>query len=330
MKSMDCFPLWLALLTLSGCADPAPAPPPPHVSGLDDYLSGAQAYQTGDYDKAQILLEKAVQQNPDMIVVHQLLGDTYRKETDYSRASDQYESFVRLDPYNFKSHYDLGLAYQLLGRLEAAAEAYLHALILSPRDLNTNMNLGLVYLALGRTNDAVAQLQKTVSINPRSAAAQCNLGVALETAGQLGKAELAYNRAIELDPSQMVALVNLGSNLVSQDRGREAAVVLSVAVRRVNTPAVHKRLGDALVLAREDDNAMREYQAALKLDAQYWPAMNQIGMIYIRKYQEGMTLDEDLRLSAVAIWRQSLSIRPDQPQIKQLAAYWNQNGRVVP
>ena len=192
------------------------------------------------------------------------------------------------------------------------------------------MNLGLVYLALGRTDDAVRQLQKTTAIAPRSADAQCNLGVALDAAGQPAKAELAYRRAMELDPKHATAMVDLGTNLVRQNRGKEAAAVLTAAVKKVNTPAVHKRLGDAWFLQRQDDTALNEYDAALKLDGQYWPALNQVGLVLVRKYQAGMTLNEDLRVQAVAVWEKSLALRPDQPQIRQWVAQWDQGGKLVP
>jgi tetratricopeptide (TPR) repeat protein len=320
----------LAIMTLLGCADPAPPPPPPHVQGLDAYITGAQALNAGSEDKAQALLERAVRENPNLTMAHQLLGDLYRKNGDLNRAGDQYAMLVRLDPYSFKSHYEVGLTAQLLNRLDDAAAAYLRALALSPRDLNANMNLGLVYLALGHVDDAVRQLQLAVSINPKSAAAQCNLGVVLEAAGQLHKAETAYQRAVELDPNQTVAMIDLGSILVREDQGMEAAAVLKAAVLKTNTALVHKRLGDALVLQHQDDQAMDEYNAALHLDGRYWPAMNQIGLILVRKYQNGLTLDENLRLSAVAIWKKSLAVKPDQPQIQQWIVQWSQNGRVTP
>ena len=315
---------------LSACANPAPIPPAPRVSGLNSYVSGAAAYQAGDTEKAQPLLEQAVNSNPNLVSAHQLLGDLYRKKQDFVRAGDQYAAFVRLDPYNFKSHYDFALACQLMDRLQEAAQAYLEALLLSPRDLNSNMNLGLVYLALGKTDDAVASLQLATEIDPHSAAAFCNLGVAQETAGQIRRAETAYRRAMELDPGMIVAMVDLGSNLVRQDRGEEATIVLQAAAKKTNTTLVHELLGNAMVLNHRDDDARKEYDAALRVDPRYWPAMNQIGLILMRKYQAGLTLDENLRRSAVALWQQSLSIHPGQAQIGVLVQQWNQSGQLTP
>jgi len=315
---------------LLGCADPGPIPSAPQVIGLDTYTAGTRAIAAGDEAQARSYLATAVEQNPDLISARQLLGDLYWKRGDYAKAAEQYENFARLDPYNYKTHYDVALAYQFLRRLQDAVVAYLQALKLSPRDLNSNMNLGVVYLNLGRTHDAIERLEFAAVVDPRSAAAQCNLGAAYETDNQPGKAEAAYRRAIELDPDMNIAMFDLGSLLLKQQEAIEAAAVLKVAAQKSDSAPVHKKYGDALYLLKRDDEALRQYDAALRLDARYWPAMNQIGLVRIRQYQAGSTLDENLRRAALQMWRQSLAIHPDQPQVKAWVDQWNQNGRVIP
>ena len=325
-------PLLLAttLLLLSACVGPAPTPPAPHVDGLDEYVAGAEAYETGDRDKAAILLEDAVRLNPQLTMAHQLLGDVYRQEKDYRRAIDEYREAAALDPYGYKNQYDIALTYQFLDRLEDAVAAYLRALRLSPRDLNSHMNLGLVYLALGRMDQSLAELKKATEISPDSADAQCNYGLALDADGQWANAEKAYERSLELNPNESVALMNLGINLLQQGQIREAEPVLALAARKLNTALAHQRYADVLVLEHRDDEAMVQYHIALKVDPQYWPAMNQIGLILVRKYEAGLTLDEDLRRQAVSIWKESLALRPDQPRIRQFVVKWDQGGKLVP
>ena len=317
-------------LIWSGCVGPSPTPPPPHISGLNDYIAGAQAYDAGDTERATALLQDAVEANPQLTMAHQLLGDLYRKQRDYRRAIDQYRAAALLDPYGYKNQYDLAVTYQFLDRLEDAVAAYLQALRLSPMDMNSHMNLGLVYLALGRMDASLAQLKKATEISPDSSSAWCNYGVALDADAQWSKAERAYERALELNPDQPIALMNLGVNLLQQGEIREAEPVLALAARKLDTPAAHQRYGDVLVLEHRDSDALIQYRIALQRDPQYWPAMNQIGLILVRKYEAGMTLDEDLRLQAVSIWKQSLALRPDQPRIRQWVMKWDQGGKLVP
>jgi tetratricopeptide (TPR) repeat protein len=311
---------------LAGCAES----PPPKIVGIDPYIAGARALQTGDDDRATGLLQQALEANPDLIMAREELGDLYRKRQNYQQASSQYEVAVKLDAYNFKIHYDLGLSYQFLDRLEDAVKAYLRAIALEPRDLNSNMNLGLVYLALGRPADALAQMKTAVDIDPHSSAAQCNLGIAFEANGEWTKAESAYRRAMELDPDQPAAMLDLGVNLVHQNRGNEAVIALTAAARKIDTAQVHKHLGDAYVLLHRDDEALHQYDIAMRENPRYWQAMDQAGLILLRKYQAGMTLDEDLRLNALSFWQKSLAIYPDQPTIRKWVDKWGQGGKVLP
>jgi tetratricopeptide (TPR) repeat protein len=318
-------PIWLA-----GCASPAPTPPPPQVHGLDTYVAGARAYDAGDTDRAQLLLEEAVRENPDLTMARVLLGDLYKKKDDYRHASDQYEAAVKLDPYSSKNYYDLAVVYQFLDRLQEAATAYLKSLTLSPRDLKSNVNLGVVYLAMGRNDDAVKQLEKATQIDPRSGDAWCNYGAALESSGELTKAESAYRMAVELSPDQTIAMTNLAGVLLKQDRGHEAAAVMTEVVKKNDSPQARKRLGDALVLDHRDDEAVIQYDLSLQKNPKYWQAMNQIGLILIRKYENGMTLDENLRLQAVDVWKKSLTLHPGQQQVSEWMVKYEQGGKVLP
>jgi tetratricopeptide (TPR) repeat protein len=258
-----------------------------------------------------------------------LLGDIYRSRADYTKAADHYESAVKLNPEEFTSRYELALSYQLLNRLQDAAAGYLRALDLKPKDLNSTMNLALVYLALNQSDDALKFMQDAVAIDPQSALAHCNLGVVLDSRGDLSRAELEYRRSMELDDQNPATLMNLADNLIHQDRGTEAVGVMQLAIKIADTTAARKRYGDALVLAGRDDDAFRQYQEALRRNPSYWQALNQAGMIQIRKYIAGATLNESQRLQAVDFWQKSLGLRPDQPAIQALVAKWWQGGKVT-
>lgn len=316
--------LGCGLMTLAsgGCAERRPMTDASKMSandplkGISLYTSGAQAFYRGDRVSAERDLAEAVRQNPNLRMAQALLGDVYRGKGDYEKAAVHYERAAELDPYTLANHYNLGVVLQLVNRLKEAAVAYLRALDLDPRDMKSNMNLGTVYLALGQTEDAVNYLERATMIDVNSANAWSNLGVAYDARGKTAQAEKAYRKALELESSPVI-MQNLGSNLVTQGRASEAVAVLKEVIARSNTASAHKRYADALVLSKQFDEALKEYDTALKLDPDFYPAMNDKAFVLVKQYKAGLELDEAKIKQAVTLWKMSLRLKPGQQQIEQ-------------
>ncbi len=180
------------------------------------------------------------------------------------------------------------------------------------------MNLGTVYLALGKPDDAVKYAIKASELDPKSAAAFANLGVTLDAVNQFTKAETAYRRSLDLDSNQELIQLYLAENLLMQKKFAEARSVISALVRTSDTPLHRKRYGDAYFGEGNFTEAMNQYQAALKLDPNYYPALNEIGAVSIAEYELNLGLDDTKRKSAVESWQSSLAINRQQPRILAL------------
>lgn len=306
----------LGLLAAS-CAKDKKSPESARPEAVEYYVKGEEARRAGDSKQAEQQYQAAVQKNPNLRMAHSRLGDIYKGRGDYEGASQHYEAVSRLDPYNFLSHYNLGLAYHFLNRMQDAGASYLRALNLKPTDVKSNMNLGLVYLALGQYDDAVKYLTRATELDPQSAVAWSNLGVALDARGDAAQAETKYRRALELDSTSATTLQNLASNLISQGKAREAITVMEQVITRVDTASTRKRYGDALALAKRYDEAIKQYDIALKRDPRFYPAMNEKGFVLIRQYRDGLELDEEKRKSAVALWRDSLKLNANQLPLRR-------------
>ena len=284
--------------------------------GIDLYVQGVDAYRKGDREKAIDRLETATDRNPDLRMAHSLLGDLYRESGQYAKALPEYQALSKLDPYGASNQYRLGLTYQLLNRLQDAVVAYLKALDLNPRDAKSSTNLGLVYMALGQMDDAVKYARRATELDPQSAAAWSNYGVVLDNVENSAEAETAYRKSLELNSSQDAILVNLGANLTRQKKSAEAINVLSQVVKRLDTAVTHKLFADALASAERYDDALWEYDIALKKNPRYYPAMNDKAQTLVTQYRKGMDLDEKKKASALELWKQSLAVNPQQPRIQ--------------
>ena len=306
---------------VAGCAagNTAEAPRPTgRAAAIDSYVQGVLAYNNGDHDKAINELQHAVQQHPDLVMAHVMLGDLYQSKHDYGDALVQYQVTTQLDPYSYKNYYNEGLMYQLLDRVKEAVASYLRALRLNPQDALTNQNLGAAYLKLDDIENAIKYCRRSVELNESSAGAWSNLAVALDAAKLYREAEAAYRKALELDSAHVEVAVALADNLMRQQRYAEAQSVMSQVVHVEDTAPHRKRLGDTLFLEKKYDEALGEYARALKLDPRYYPALNETGWLLITQYMQSLGLEDDKRQAALDAWRKSLLINPNQPRVAQL------------
>lgn len=314
----------IALIVLAGlwCGGCVQDGPRSGGSGaIQTYVRGVYAYESGD-EGAIDTLREAIQQNPQLIMPRILLGKIYKDKGDYAAAIEYLEGVTRLDPHDPEHRYNLGVSYQMIQRLQEAASSYQAALKINPNDFGSNMNLGLVYLALGDIGKAVQYAERATELRPDSAEAHANLAVTLDSAGQYARAENAYRRSLEMAPAQAGTLINYANNLLAQQKWQDAVQVLNAALKLENTPYLQKRLGDAYAMGGQLDTAIQQYQVALKANPKYYSAMNEQARVLIQQYQAGMELQENLRDQALGLWRQSLEINSNQPNVRTTVEQW--------
>lgn len=305
--------------TRGGRGSQAPVARPP---GVENYVAAVRAQRTGNREEAISALQEATRVNPRLTMARSLLGDLYKEGGDYSKAADQYRAVTELDPNYGKNYYKLGVAQHLLQQLQDAITSYLTALRLDERDWESRMNVGLVYLALGRKDLAVSNLTQATIINPAAGVAFGNLAIALDAQGRFPDAEKAYRRALELDEDDTASLGNLGKNLMRQNKPDQAVVVLKTLADLTESSSARKLYGDALVMAKQHDAAMKLYQGILTEDRQYYPAINGMASAHIGKYEQSLQLDARQRAAAVAAWKRSLALNPQQPRVTEMLKKW--------
>jgi tetratricopeptide (TPR) repeat protein len=305
------------VVQLAGCASKTD-PPTGRTAAIDSYVQGVLAYNHGDSDQAMKDLQEALQQHPNLVMAHDLLGDIYQIKQNYKSALAQFRATSKLDPYSYKNFYKQGLVLQLLNRAKDAIVVYLKALQLKPDDALTTQNIGVAYLSLNDLDNAIKYCRRAVELDDHSAPAWSNLAVALETAKLYKESEMAYRRALELDSNRLEIADGLAGNLVKQNRLAEAQSVMDQVVRLGESASHRKRYGDVLFLEKKYDEAVLQYTRALKLDSRHYQALNEMGRTLVTQYNDSLGLDEDKRKAALDAWRRSLLLKADQPRIVEL------------
>ena len=82
--------------------------------------------------------------------------------------------------------------------------------------------------------------------------------------GNLGDAERELRKAMEIDPKHAKALTNLGMVLAAEKRFDESFEIFSKAV---GPAAAHSNVGVLMAKQGRNDDARREFHAALAIDS---------------------------------------------------------------
>jgi tetratricopeptide (TPR) repeat protein len=94
------------------------------------------------------------------------------------------------------------------------------------------------------------------------------------------------------------------------------------AVKRSDNAPTRTRFGHALTLAKRPEDALPQYEFALKSDPRYYPALNERGFTLIALYEKGLELDDKIRQQAIESWQESLKIYSNQPPIRRAIQQW--------
>ncbi len=345
MRSLTLLSLAL-LLAAGGCGSSGTAAPTSTNSryldatlpegGVGYYVEGILAREIGENNRALRLLNQAIEQDDRLILANQALGELYEERGELAEAERFFVRLVSLDPRTARGHFLLGGVLEMQDKLTAALASYRNGLAIDPADPDGNLGAGRILLAQDDPEAAVELLALGAAARPGDAKAAINYGRALTATGRLDAGESALRRGLELVGDDQVRLrdqtrLALGLNLARQGRGSEAASLLDAAATELGTPQSFKVAGDAhaaignghLATGQPGDAgdsfavAVGWYDRSLDLAPQYVAAINAKGAALIRQWQAGGRIQTSLRDDALATWRTSLSVEPDQPRVRE-------------
>ncbi|MET0650336.1 MAG: tetratricopeptide repeat protein [Pyrinomonadaceae bacterium] len=145
---------------------------------------------------------------------------------------------------------------------EAIAELQVAATNVGPQLAEANNLLGLAYDRLGWHRQAAAAYERALTVSPKDWVVLANLGYALYLADDYGGALRRLNQAAKLAPSEPVIQNNLG--IVNARLGRHGDAYKYFA-RASNEYEAHVKLAGILEDQQRDKDAVKHYEAALRL-----------------------------------------------------------------
>ena len=174
------------------------------------------------YEEAVPLLERVLQQAPDMPVANMQYGMAQARLRNYAKALDPLKKAVQLQPDNGMGHYELGLALYQNGDLKGAAPEFEAAVARAPRWADAHFSLASVYARIDRVPEALEQLNTTLELSPDHYQANLLRGRILSLQGDPVAALPNLQRAAELQPQSREAHLFLAENYSKLGRPLDA------------------------------------------------------------------------------------------------------------
>jgi tetratricopeptide (TPR) repeat protein len=165
-------------------------------------------------------------------------------------------------------------ALYLLARDAEAEDTLKRALARAPNDAEIPYSLGRIYYQQSRHAEAAEMFRRATAMDALDYKAWDNLGLASEALGDVAQAQQHYLKAISLvykdHPEYDVVYANFADLLIKLgDFQRAFDLAAEAAQRNPSEPRNFFLSGKALVQAGRSDLAVRWFEQAIKLDAEY-------------------------------------------------------------
>ncbi|MHB1767903.1 MAG: tetratricopeptide repeat protein [Phycisphaerae bacterium] len=317
----------ISTLWLGGCSSQ-----PSTSTAINHYVRGELDAEGGKTQKALAELTQAISQNPNMVLAYEARGDIYRKQGHIHSAIDDYQRAVTLNPKSFHGWYELGVSFQAVHNFQSAVKAYQQSLQVEPKNAHAAMNLAVAYAQTGQPIFGVIYGRRALSNGANSFASLANLGAIYAEAANVdpkyGRKALHYFKSsLELKPHQSAIYLDMAAVYLQGKDYAMASRVLKTAGKLAPSALVQERLGYAYYRMGNLPRAKVAYHAALKINANYPPALNGLGVADMAMALQSASGDSAMRRKAIGYWRKSLELNPDQPLIEKLVKRFSQSSQ---
>lgn len=202
---------------------------------LDDlYKQGIEAFDKGDYEKAEGFFCEILIMNPRFADVQNKMGIIYNQTNRLVLAAEAFEKALAINPAYTEASLNLAITYSDLGKYEKSREVFERAAHFAEQEgkassatlgidpfvkgklADEHLRLGNKYYELQLLDEAIEEYQKALRLSPNFADIITHLGIAYRDKGMFDEAIKEFNRAKECNPKYIPARLHLGITFYSQ------------------------------------------------------------------------------------------------------------------
>jgi len=250
----------------------------PKLRGTNLFL-GIAKYRLNRLDEAVPILRKEAAAYPKDAVAWMWIGVVELAREHAEEAADALDKAAKLAPDNVDILYHRGKAHLLVSK-----NSYEKMFKRNPNSWRVHQVLAQANSEADRQMDAIAEYLEAIKLAPTQPGLHEELGSEYSSAAKPVEAEAAFRRELEIDPHNAIARYKLGVLAIAQGDGAHAKELIVAAVKeKPGLRHTDYNLGRAEMLMGEDENALKHFQQATKIDADpdvLQQAWFQLGIVY--------------------------------------------------
>ncbi len=243
-------------------------------------------------EKAEELLEKAINADTSSLLVYYYKGKFYKERKKYELAEKWFLKTIESTGTDICfpcAHNELGITYYNTQRFQEAETHYRKAIQLDSTFSKAYNNWGLSYNAQMRYKDAEPIFRKGLEYEPESIPTMNNLGKSLEGMGRLDEALALYQKVLSIDSTDQNGIGNLAEAYSKMGRTEEAIAILEQSIKRDSSIVMPFRsLGLIYLTTGQFKKAKGIYRKVLRIDstdASLWVNLG-IALSYLGEAEE--------------------------------------------
>jgi len=244
----------------------------------DEIIASAREYMDEQKtEEAEIVLLKALRDNPSDSEMRMILAGMYQDAGDHQQAVFHYKKIIELDPDHIAAKLKLGNYYLQAGpisgdqlyeealnigneiltkepdnldakillananaglkNLDAAISLLNEVLTADPDNMAALLNQGAFHMRLGQTEAALGYYQRAVEKYPEDSMSQRSIANFYASTGDKEKAEDHFRKAFDLDPEDQNTIFSLTRFYMENKEPEKVEAYLREAVERSSNPS---------------------------------------------------------------------------------------------
>jgi protein O-GlcNAc transferase len=225
-----------------------------------------QAFQSGNFDSADLILKRILQVDPKNFLALNILGLIKASQSKFTEAADYLTRAARIQPNDASIQYNLAKALSDSGNEKDALAHHKKAVSGAPNNSDAWLNYGKTLFNLGEFLEALLKYDKAISLRPDYPEAWVNKGLALCELKRYEEAIADYDKALSLKSDLVEAWTGKGLVLQELNRYEEAIAHYDEALSlRPDSAETWASKGSILRTLKRYQEAIQHYVKALSL-----------------------------------------------------------------